>query len=280
MFTEAIEELRATPVRICSWRLHHVGRMNEGPYKGLYQKMPVNEDFPDILVDVSKFGISGSDYYLDNYILGASSFESLFKERLLFSRPLLRRSHALRLAKADAFLRRNGLFLFIRSGWRHRKVQLLAKSEFSQREGVDAAERIFADARPDIAAPPHSTGAAADIEVWSLRDGVPLRVEAIIHGRRILGLYDLELLNIETSGGIENESPVAEALRNRRILYHVLCTEGIALEKDELWVEHPGEYWHFGSGDALSAFLKKNRKADCGEVHPQSESFNIATTRS
>jgi hypothetical protein len=63
----------------------------------------------------------------------------------------------------------------------------------------------------------------------------------------------------------------AEALQNRRILYHVLCTQGIVFDRQEdLFVEHPGEYWHFGDGDPLSAYLRREEFARCGLLEPAS----------
>jgi hypothetical protein len=75
----------------------------------------------------------------------------------------------------------------------------------------------------------------------------------------IYGLYRLEEIALNDPECLGEED--IECLKNRRILYHMLCTEGIVLKKDELFTEHPGEFWHYGDGDPLSSYLQKEKCA-------------------
>jgi hypothetical protein len=71
---------------------------------------------------------------------------------------------------------------------------------------------------------------------------------------------------------LEKREPVNEEEKEkakiRRILYHLLASPGWALGENEMFKVHPGEYWHFGEGDPLSAFLKGEKKAKFGYAKP------------
>jgi len=54
----------------------------------------------------------------------------------------------------------------------------------------------------------------------------------------------------------------------RRVLFHCLTTPGICLNRKDICVIHPGEFWHFGSGDPLSAYLSQEKFARYGETKP------------
>lgn len=277
IFTRRIQDIRNLPITISNWALAQVGRKNNGPYKDLYPKLDIVDTGNEKLVDVSQYGIASSDYYLDKYINGETSFEGCFKNGLLYPRAFLRQNHASRLALVDTFLRSNGLFLYVRSGWRHREVQETAKKAASRELGQEASERLFAPS--SSCPPPHSTGAAMDLEIWSMSDGRSLSLSVSIENMNIHGLYDLELI-IQEDKHIKTNDIAHEALKNRRLLHHVMCTVGVVFDQEaDLFVAHPGEYWHFGDGDQLSEFLSGKSVARCREMRAEERVSNVSEAR-
>jgi D-alanyl-D-alanine dipeptidase len=272
--TSSIRRLRESPVPIDAWRLTQVGDTNDGPYKKGYQAIDVREEGANPLVDVSRYGLVSAELYLDRILDGDRQFKQAQEDGVLFSRALLREHHARRLVKADSYLRANGLFLYVRSGWRHPRVQRIAMDAFARREGPDAARRLFAEALPNAAPPPHSTGAAFDVELVQLDTGQHLPMCAVINAKEIFGLYRLEQLASADPTLFAEGSALGEALRNRRVLFHVLCTVGVVFaQRKDLFAEHPGEFWHFGDGDPLSAYLRRESFARCGLLYPTEQAY-------
>lgn len=268
IFHTEIEQLRRLPIPVDPWRRDQVGDINDGPYKAQYPLLPVSESQPGVVVDVSSFGLVSSDFYLDQLMSGDDYLAVGLDERLFWTRALMRESHAKRLAKADSFLRARGLFLFVASGWRHPEVQQLVRKNYAVKHGEDAANCMFAPMQTGSSPPPHATGAAADLEVWSLETGKKLEMYYVLNGRQIYSSYRLEKLVVDTPSLLE-DTQLRESLMNRRILYHVLCSLGVVFNNEaDLFCNHPGEFWHFGDGDPLSAYLSRQKAARYGLALP------------
>ena len=266
IFTREIDELRSTPIPIDPWKDLQIGENNGGPYKASYPLIRVSASEPDDLIDVSTAGLVSSDYYLDQLLLGDRYLEQALANGYLWSRAMARRFHAQLLAKADRFLRNNGLFLFVASAWRHPDLQKIITSEFAVKHGADQARRMFAPVTEGQAPPPHSTGAAFDLEIWSLDTGRRLEMYYIHEQHHVYNAYTLEKMALEHA---EHTDAFITSLRNRRILYHVLCTLGVVFSRNEdLFCNHPGEFWHFGNGDPLSAYLSREPAARYGAIYP------------
>jgi D-alanyl-D-alanine dipeptidase len=266
-FTDTIRRLREEPIPIDDWKDHQVGENNGGPYKANYPLIPVEDDGREELVDVATHGLVSSDFYMDQLLKGDQYLRPALDSGYLWSRAFARASQARLLARADAFLRANGLFLFIASAWRHPAVQKIITADYAARYGADQARRMFAPVVDGQAPPPHATGAAFDLEIWSLDTGQRLEMYYIWADKHVYNAYAMERLARSSPA----DPAFSISLQNRRILYHVLCTKGVVFESDhELFCNHPGEFWHFGSGDPLSAFLSQQRAARYGAAFPRS----------
>lgn len=268
LFHPDIEKLRQRPIPIDPWMNDQVGDVNDGPYKVLYPLMAVAEKTVGELVDISTYGIVSSDFYLDQLMLGDGYLTPGLEGQLFWPRALLRESHAKRLAEVDAYLRGRGLFLFVVSGWRHPDVQKLVHDNYAAKHGEVAASRMFAPMQPGSSPPPHATGAAVDIEIWSLESRKRLEMYCAINGEQIYSAYKLERMIAESPDLLKDEL-VCDSVMNRRILFHVLCSQGVVFnEKKALFCNHPGEFWHFGDGDPLSAYLSRQQAAQYGLALP------------
>ncbi|MFA6014117.1 MAG: hypothetical protein WC742_03545 [Gallionellaceae bacterium] len=268
IFTAEIEKLRNSPIPVDVWKDIQVGKDNTGPYKQNYPNVAINERLVDPLVDVSRYGLVSSDFYMDQLIGGDNDLISLFNKRLLWTRAWLRTSHACRLARVDNYLRRNNLFLFVASGWRHPDLQTIITMNFAAKHGEEEARRMFAPVTAGKAPPPHSTGAAFDLEIWSLETGSRLEMYYKKDDKNIYNAYLMERMSTEASG-MSVDTSFTTALMNRRILFHVLCTKGVVFDSEqETFCNHPGEFWHFGDGDPLSAYLSQQPTARYGLIYP------------
>lgn len=262
------EKLRNKPIVIDGWAYKMVGKRNEGPFKRLYQELKVLSDRDkknDELIDISKIGIVSRDCYFERCAGAGNRYNKLFADGLIFLGVLLRKHHAKRLLRADAYLRKMGLFLNIVSGWRHPKLQQLAKDEYAKKHGKDTADRLFASIDKKVP-PPHSTGAAFDAEVRHLDSGNVLKTVVKYKGEKVNSIYwGEELLR---KGRLKNKAD-QEAVLNRRILYHILCTKDVLFSsKKDLFFVHPGEYWHYGKGETLSSFLAQKKSIKFGLIYP------------
>ena len=257
-----IPSLKKTPIPIDRWKYQQVGKFNDGPYKKEYPKIQVTE-CGEPLVNISEFGLVSSDFYLDEYLAGKSYLGEGISKNLFYSKALLRQSVAQRLQKVDGFLRSQGYFLHIQSGWRHPDIQSLVKGEYAKENGQEAADKLFAPVINGAAPPPHSTGGAFDLEIRSLSDGLRQELYYVHEGRHIYGSYYLEEIATDIAS-ISLE--LINILENRRMLYHILCTPDVCLSEDEVFCCHPGECWHFGDGDPLSSYLSRHNVAKFGFV--------------
>lgn len=254
-----IEKIRSTPIKIDSWAYGKVGKRNNGSFKGDYQNLEAKE-CEECLIDISNFELSGEDYYFSRF----AHNEKFLAKGLISEKIFLRKSHAERLSKADKHFRERGLFLHIVSGWRHPELQRIIKKEYAQKFGREKADQLFASIGGKVPAP-HSTGAAFDVELRNLATKKKIGMDVFFEGEKISSLYWAEELMRE--GKIDAVD--MESVKNRRILYHGLCTRGVIFEKKEdLFIGHPGEYWHYGDGDVLSAYLRKEPFFKYGIAYP------------
>lgn len=266
-FTDTIRDLREEPIPIDDWKDSQVGDNNGGPYKANYPLIAVEDDGSEELVDVAAHGLVSSDFYMDQLLKGDRYLQPALDGGYLWSRAFARASHARLLARADTFLRANGLFLFIASAWRHPAVQRIITADYAASHGADQARRMFAPVIDGQAPPPHGTGAAFDLEIWSLESGCRLEMYYTLAEKHIYNAYAMERLALAHAG----DPAFSTSLKNRRILYHSLCTKGVVFQNDdELFCNHPGEFWHFGLGDPLSAYLSRQRAARFGAAFPKS----------
>lgn len=262
-----LSDLRSTPLFFDDWMISQVGEENNGPYKGAYPNMPV-EECKEPLVSVNDFGITGSDFYLGEYLSGKDYLKIAVENKLLHPVAYLRRSHVKRLQRVDKFLRESGLFIHIQSGWRHPLLQEAVIAEHARVSGQASARRMFAPVLEGAAPPPHATGAAFDLELRSLESGKRQEMYCRVDGKQIYGGHRLEIL-VHRRPRLLNNEAIVTALENRRILFHCLCTIGVVFDRtEELFTPHPGECWHFGDGDPLSAFLRREKVARYGLAYP------------
>jgi D-alanyl-D-alanine dipeptidase len=266
-FTTSIQKLRETPIPVDTWKDSQVGEANDGPYKQNYPNITVDDKTNDALIDVSAYGLVNSDFYLDQLLRGDHYLKSAFDNRYLWSRALARRSHARRLAKVDTYLRQNGLFLFVASAWRHPDLQEIVTKQFAEQFGDEEARRMFAPVAANRAPPPHATGAAFDLEIWSLDSGCRLEMYYRMGDRNIYNAYALERMAVDNA--LARDATFLTSLMNRRILFHVMCTLNVVFtDEADLFCNHPGEFWHFGEGDPLSAYLSRQPNARYGAIYP------------
>jgi D-alanyl-D-alanine dipeptidase len=263
-----IENLKNLPIEIDNWALKEVGLDNEGPFKKNYQSLKVRET-NELLVDISQLGIISFDHYFDKFLKGDAAYSEAVKKKIIHPHAYLRKSHAERLAKVDAKIKEAGLFLVIVSGWRHPEIQEIAKKEYTKKNGAEKAERMYASSVGWSVPAPHTTGAAFDIEIWSAKTGKKLSMKISVGSEFVYGLYKGEILASKRPSIFESNS-LKEALGNRRLLYHLLCTKNVIFDREEeLFVGHPGEFWHYGDGDTLSAYLRKEKYIRYGLIYPE-----------
>lgn len=253
-FHSDIKKLRNSSINIDRWAYKQVGKRNDGPFKRKFQSLEVRESGGS-LIDVSELGLSNDNYYFKRFSN---------KNNLVSKKVFLRKSHAERLAIADKYFRERGLVLHIVSGWRHPELQRIIKEEYAEKFGQEKADRMFASVGGKVP-PPHSTGASFDIELRDLATNKKINMDVYFNHENIPSLYWAEELLKE--GKLDESS--SEAVKNRRILYHGLCSTGVIFEKKEdVFVAHPGEYWHYGDGDTLSCFLRKEPFIRYGIIYP------------
>ena len=268
MISSVIEEIGNTPIPIDEWALKRVGLSNDGPYKNEYPNVSVKDNGEE-LVSLSEFGLVSSDFYLDEYLKGKKYLSDGIDGHLLFSHAFLRKGVVTKLQSVDDFLRSNGLFLHVQSGWRHPKIQEIVKNEYAKNYGSKSANKMFALVVDGKAPPPHSTGGAFDLEIRSLKNGSRKELYYIYKDRHVYGAYYTEFLAKGHNDFVPDEE-FKEVLFNRRLLYHVLCTKDIVItNSDELFFCHPGECWHFGFGDPLSTYLRRKESAIYGLAEPK-----------
>lgn len=234
-----------------------------GPYRQKYQSLPI-KDNNEPLVPCSIHGLVSKDYYFNKLADGKLEFLSALRQNLFYPVAWLRKTVVLSLAKVDEVLRQHGLFLVVVSGWRHPQVQELAIQWAKETLGSEETIRRFANTDPSQPKylVPHQTGGACDLEIWSKQLSQPLT--------RMDHIYDeVNFFKLEQKEGLSEEEMLKRQVR--RLMYHVLCTPSVCLPKDKVFTIHPGEFWHFGFGDPLTAFFRRDKYAIFGDIRPPPE---------
>jgi len=208
--------------------------------------------FKETMVDYRNFGIMGESYYWQ--FRNEKQFKNV--KNLLKKEFYLRESVVKDLKKVDGFLRKNNLALYIKSGYRHEKVQLAAIDYFASK-GDEKQKMLFAQPkeRSKNHPYPHSTGAAFDITLYDLKKNnfIDLRFRK-----------DITIWGIEKAQNLNAKEKKVRLYR--RLLYNLLCTP-VVLQKESLFTAHPFEYWHFSRGDQLARYFSGSKKlAYYGEV--------------
>jgi D-alanyl-D-alanine dipeptidase len=253
-FHPNIQKLRETPIKINDWIYKQVGRKNDGPFKKNYQGL-ITKECGEEMVDIDGYKISNDEYYKNYFLEGSLISKKIF----------LRESHAKRLFKVDKFFRDRGLYIHIVSGWRHPKLQKMIKEKYASKFGQKKADRLYASIDWKVSAP-HCTGSAFDIELRDLSSKKKIRMNVYFNNEKVDSLYWAEELLKKD----KLKCFSIDAVKNRRILYHALCTKNVIFKKKkDLFTGHPGEYWHFSDGDVLSSFLNKKKFTKYGIIYPK-----------
>ena len=267
-FEQLIEEVLLQPVP----------NMDElrGRKKG-YNELPIDTSHPKFsepVVDIADYGLAGQAYYsrpnavTQEPVPGAPA--SLY----------VRKSVAETLAKINASLAQpaiTGMFggeveLYVEDALRPVSLQrhlhddlipaLLRKNhpEMSDEEVAERIKDIIAMPSADPQKPtPHATGGALDV-ILRYKQTTPAFVEGsnvpVGHfdgetGARINPDY-FEQVDLQT-----DEDRTAQ--RNRRAYYAIMT--GAAFDVDTGFVNNPTEWWHWGSGDQLSAKVRGDQAA-------------------
>ena len=90
--------------------------------------------------------------------------------------------------------------------------------------------------------PPHSTGAAVDLTLASVKDGRPLEMGGAIDAIGVISEPDHYL----SMARQQPDSDAATWQQRRDLLRQVMAQQG--------FVQHPNEWWHFSYGDQLWAW--------------------------
>ena len=168
----------------------------------------------------------------------------------------LRSGVVTRLLTAEKALKRREptLRLAIFDAWRpipvqafmvdHSITELCRERGVEQRQGPDldavirAVGRFWAaPSRDPSTPPPHSTGAAVDLTLATLK-GIPLEMGGSIDAIGPISEPDHYCNNVDDSGRLWHQ--------RRRLLADVMGSAG--------FVQHPNEWWHYSYGDQLWAW--------------------------
>jgi hypothetical protein len=220
-------------------------------YREKYAAMPIAE-CREPMVDCAEYGLVSREFHLTKLCNGERAFLPALESGLLYPTVRVRKGIASALRRGDQLLRQHDLFIFVMSGWRSPRLQQLAIDWASSKFGRASATVRFAG--PSVT--PHATGGACDLELFSLQTGKSLT--------KVEEGDDISFYGPENGTNLTRAEILKRAAR--RILYHVLCdTNGCVSAADALTI-HPGETWHFGRGDSLSALLNGEAAAIYGPV--------------
>lgn len=250
-----------------------------------YSELPIDTTSPlfsEPVVDLGNYGIAGQGYYsrpnaaTSEAVPGAPT--SLF----------IRKTIAESLAKINAALRNQAITdffggeveLYIEDALRpvslqarlHDKlIPALLRKNHPELSDVEVAERI----KDIIAAPssdsqrpsPHATGGALDV---ILRYKQPTL--GFVGGSNVpVGHIDGETSARINPDYFEQNEPQTDedrlAQRNRRAYYAIMTGAVFGVNTD--LVNNPTEWWHWGSGDQLSAKVRGNQAAYYSLAEPE-----------
>ncbi len=236
--------------------------------KGDYRTHPVDlesTEHAEPLVELSTLGIAGANHYHrpDNPPYHQSiegSIGSLW----------LRRGVADRLKRLGGRLAPLGLSLWVYDAWRPVAVQNTFHDHWMpdhlrRTRGLEGPAlweevgRYWARGAPDgaidpLSPPPHATGGAVDL---TLRD----RFDAPLY----MGAIFDDVTPVSNTAHFDDLPEDAsfsdfEARANRRLLFHLMATEGL--------VNNPTEWWHFSFGDQMWARITGAPQALYGPSGP------------
>ena len=259
LFDDWCWDIMGLPPILDDWQIAQVVD-KLGPYREGYRNLPI-EDNHEPLVSCSSFGLVSKDYYLNKLADGEMIFLPALEKKLIYPIAWVRKSVAESLKIVDDLLRKHGLFIVITSGWRHSQTQELAIKWSRQKYGETETDRRYAnvdDSQQKVIVP-HQTGGAVDLELWSLQTNRPLtRIESTDD--------EINFFVLEKKANITE--PEVNKRYVRRLLFHLLTSPNVCLPDTRLFTIHPGEFWHYGYGDSLSAFFKKEPFAIYGPTEP------------
>ncbi|MBU6214354.1 peptidase M15D vanX D-ala-D-ala dipeptidase [Patescibacteria group bacterium] len=228
-----------------------------------YQGVKINKEgsfFREELVDIRTLGVKGLNYY--NSTFNPPYYQSIPGS---ISSLKVRKTVAEKLAAVNEKLKTIGLEIFVFDAFRPLAVQnyfyyewvprylrsiypdkdelwILQESNAYWAKGARNKDELLASA------PPHSTGGAVDMTFCFKETGHLLEMGSIFDditekSHTIFFEKDLDLKSFTAT----------EAMKNRRLLYHLMTTEGFA--------SHPKEWWHFSYGDQMWALITNQAEA-------------------
>ncbi len=180
--------------------------------------------------------------------------------RYLKKEVYVRESIAARLIIINSQLLSHGLHIYVRSGYRHPKIQKMRFLYAKEKFGLKYATSRFALKKDLVGTDsvfPHSTGGAVDIEIWQGKKRLEMGERGVP-----VGIFDLELLFSKKSKHSKTRHIILEKKLskkipsgnipshwkkyrdNRRLLYHTMRAGGFYFLFDE--------FWHWSLGDHLS----------------------------
>jgi|SRR3989344_1418890 len=240
--TSWVVDLRKEPIEvpfeIYAWAVEHSGELRREGYK---LAIVENELTNEPLVRLTDYGVVNSSYETEKYAL-VDAHRLIDKDLHLSQHVYVRGSVARKLILVDKRLRNDGMFLYVRSGYRHPRVQELAYQLATEKHGEEFAKSRYAVKEELVGSEsvfPHSTGGVVDVEIWQEGKRMKMGAQGVpIHSWELEVLLNKKELPKEWKG----------YAMNRRILYHFMREEGF----------YPsGEYWHWGFGDHLSYMSAK-----------------------
>lgn len=185
----------------------------------------------------------GNDIFNHNFYhehIASKGFSEIDTEKNVY----LRKGIVLDLMKADKFLRKHGLCLFLRNGYRSVELQRAIIDSWEDKVDGNKAKLMFSY----LLCPPHATGAAFDLEIFDIKNSKSIPTKS----KTTTSLYPYQKLEKDNLTGEWTE--IRENIR----LLHNLLTKPYVLSEDELFIPHPYEHWHYGRGDRHSKFFSDN----------------------
>lgn len=233
----------------------------------LFSKQKIDQShylFNEGFIEIREIGLSGDNYYnLENNPPYYKKIEGSIPKLLL------RNTVSGKFAKANQELKDYGIELYFFDCYRPIEVQKYFYEEWyltvlkqmfpelSEQELLDKRDLFTAkpyNSYDDInidAPPPHVTGAAADVTLRFIDTKAHLFMGTIYDEATELAytsFYEEQL-----GKGISLTLSEMEALKNRRLLYWILKSNGLE--------NYPNEWWHFSYGDQMWAMFSNNNKA-------------------
>lgn len=231
-----------------------------------YQKVKIDKNcdfYCEELVDIKNLGIAGLNYY--NTSLNPPYYQSIpgsipdLKLRKTVAKKLLKINNKLKKINLEIFVFDAYRPLSVQNYFYYKWVPRYLRSLYPNKDevwikrkvktywakGVKNKEELFSSI------PPHSTGAAIDLTICFKDSGRLLEMGSIFDDTTKKSQSEY----YEKNGDIKSFTDI-EATKNRRLLYHLMTSEGFAY--------HPKEWWHFSYGDQVWALITNKLKAIYG----------------